>query len=185
MRARTLEATRPVNTIRERAWPINVNKALLLLRVVVGMLFIGHGLQKTLGLFGGQGFAQWTQDVAKLGLVPAAPWAALEAGAEIGGGLMLVLGLFASVGAALIVADMLVAIVKVHLPKGLWSQQGGFEYNLVLIALLVAIGIMGPGLYSLERRLPFSLPRPATFVVTLAVALAVSAAGLLGLTPRG
>jgi len=149
----------------------------LLVRVVVGLLFIGHGLQKTLGWFGGQGLAKWTEDVAKLGLEPASFWAPLEAGAELAGGIMLVLGLFASVGAALIVADMLVAIVKVHAPKGLWSQQGGFEYNLVLIAILVAIGIMGPGLYSLERRLPFALPRPATFIVALVAAVLVSAAG--------
>ena len=174
---RTLEAQRPVNTVRQRVWPVNVNKGLLLVRVVVGLLFIGHGLQKTLGWFGGQGLAKWTEDVAKLGLEPASFWAPLEAGAELAGGIMLVLGLFASVGAALIVADMLVAIVKVHAPKGLWSQQGGFEYNLVLIAILVAIGIMGPGLYSLERRLPFALPRPATFIVALVAAVLVSAAG--------
>jgi putative oxidoreductase len=175
-------ATRP-RAIRERAWPINVNKSLLLVRVVVGSLFVGHGLQKTLGLFGGQGFAKWTEDVGKLGLGPAAFWAGLEAGAEILGGIFIVLGLFTAFGAAMIIGDMVVATIKVHFAKGLWSQQGGFEYNLVLIAILLAIGLMGPGLYSLDRRLPFALPRPATFIVALILTLAVSAVALLGLGP--
>jgi putative oxidoreductase len=170
-------------TVRQRAWPINVNKSLLLVRVVVGSLFIGHGFQKTLGWFGGQGFAKWTDDVAKLGLQPAPLWAALEAGAEIVGGAFIVLGLFAAIGAAMIIGDMFVATIKVHLDKGLWSQQGGFEYNLVLVAILVAIGLMGPGLYSLDRRLPFALPRPWTFIVALMVTLAVSAAALIGVKP--
>jgi putative oxidoreductase len=161
-----------------------VNKSLLLVRLVIGSLFIGHGLQKTLGAFGGQGFAKWTEDVGKLGLQPPAFWAALEASAEIVGGIFIVLGLLAAVGAAMIIGDMVVATIKVHFAKGLWSQQGGFEYNLVLIAILVAIGLMGPGLYSLEWRLPFALPRPWTFVVALMLTLAVSAAAVLGLAPQ-
>jgi putative oxidoreductase len=170
-------------TVRQRVWPINVNKSLLLIRVVVGTLFVGHGLQKTLGWFGGQGLAKWTEDVAKLGLQPAVFWARLEAGAEIAGGLLLVLGLFTAVAAAMIVGDMVVATWKVHLAKGLWSQQGGFEYNLVLIAILVAIGLMGPGIYSLDRRLPFALPRPATFIAALVVSIALSVAAVLGFGP--
>jgi putative oxidoreductase len=174
----------PRATVRQRVWPVNVNKSLLLVRLVVGALFVGHGLQKTLGWFGGQGFAKWTDDVARLGMHPAPFWAGLEAAAEIGGGLSIALGLFTAIGAAMIIGDMVVATVKVHLSKGLWAQQGGFEYNLVLVAVLVAIGLMGPGLYSLERRLPFALPRPATFVAALVVTLAVSALALLGFPPQ-
>jgi len=37
---------------------------------------------------------------------------------------------------------MLVATLKVHASKGLWAQSGGFEYNLVLVALLAAIGLI-------------------------------------------
>jgi putative oxidoreductase len=170
-------------SVRERVWPMNVNKSLLLVRVVVGALFVGHGLQKSVGWFGGQGFTQWTSDVAKLGLHPAPFWAGLEAAAEVAGGLLLILGLFTAVGAAMLIGDMLVATIKVHLAKGLWSQQGGFEYNLVLLAILVAIGLMGPGLYSLDRRLPFALPRPATFIAALVLAGAVSAAAVTGFGP--
>jgi hypothetical protein len=53
----------------------------------------------------------------------------------------------------------------------------------VLLAILVAIGLMGPGLYSLDRRLPFALPRPATFIAALVLAGAVSAAAVTGFGP--
>jgi putative oxidoreductase len=162
------------STVRERVWPINVNKGLFLLRAVVGLLFIGHATQKLFGWFGGDGLAKTTESFAKLGIQPATLWAPLEAGAELSGGLFLVLGLLTPIGAALIIGDMLVAIVKVHAPKGLWSQQGGFEYNLVLIAILLVIGLAGPGLYSLDRRLPFALPRPWTFAFALVITIGVS-----------
>src|SRR5438876_1714143 len=69
-----------------------VNKGLLLLRVVVGALFVGHAFQKLFGWFGGDGMAGWTETVAKLGLQPAPLWAVLEAGSELVGGLLLVAG---------------------------------------------------------------------------------------------
>ena len=55
---------------------------------------------------------------------------------------------------AMLIGDMLVAIFEVHASKGLWSQNGGFEYNLVLIAMLFCLGLIGPGMYSLDGRLP-------------------------------
>jgi putative oxidoreductase len=159
---------------RRRVWPINVSTGLLLIRLVVGLLFVGHGCQKLFGWFGGEGMEAWVGTIEKAGLHPASLWASLEAWAELGTGLGLAVGLLTPFAAALLVGDMLVAIVKVHAPKGLWSQYGGFEYNLVLIALLVAFGLMGPGLYSLDRRLPFALPRPHTFIVALAITLVIT-----------
>jgi putative oxidoreductase len=156
---------------RRRVRPINVNNSLLLLRVVVGLLFIGHGCQKLFGLFGGDGLAAWTASVEKAGIQPAATWATVAAGAELVGGVLLVLGLLTPLASAALIGDMLVAILKVHAPKGLWSQQGGFEYNLVLVALLLAIGLMGPGLYSLDRHLPFTVRRPYVFLGALVLTL--------------
>jgi putative oxidoreductase len=154
-----------------RVRPINVNKGLLLLRVVVGLLFIGHGCGKLFGWFGGDGMAAWVGTVEKAGIQPAALWATVAAGAELGGGVLLVVGLLTPLAAAVLIGDMLVAILKVHAPKGLWSQQGGFEYNLVLITLLLAIGLIGPGLPSLDRHLPFTIPRPHTFIAALLLTL--------------
>jgi putative oxidoreductase len=167
-------AVAPETEEKRRVWPRqNVNKALLLLRAVVGLLFIGHGLQKLFGWFGGQGIAAWTQTIAELGLQPAPVWAYFEAGAEVAAGLLLVLGLLTPIAAAILIGDMLFATIKVHAAKGLWAQTGGFEYNLVLIALMVAIGLIGPGLYALDRRLPFTLPRPGTFIAAIVAAVIV------------
>jgi putative oxidoreductase len=160
--------------------PGYVNRTLLFLRLIVGLLFVGHGLQKLVGWFGGPGMAVWTQSVAKDGLQPAAFWAAVEAWGEFGAGLFLVFGLLTPLAASFIVADMLVAILKVHAARGLWSQSGGYEYNLVLIGLMLGLGFMGPGLYSLDGRLPFRLIRPAVFLPVLAVSVAAVGYVLLG-----
>ena len=158
--------------VPRRVRPINVNKGLLLVRVVIGGLFVGHGCQKLFGWFGGPGLQGWTESLAKNGLEPAGLWAAMEGVAELGSGLFLVLGLLTPLVTAVLIGDMLVAIFEVHASKGLWSQNGGFEYNLVLIATLVCVGLIGSGIYSLDRRLP-ALPRPHTFFAALIVTLIV------------
>jgi putative oxidoreductase len=111
-----------------------------LLRLVIGLLFVGHACQKAFGWFGGDGIQAWMATVQKATFQPAVLWAYLESAAELGGGLLLVLGLLTPVATALLIADMFGAILKVHAPGGLWSQNGGFEYNLVLIALMIALG---------------------------------------------
>lgn len=176
------EARRPLP--RSRAWPVNTNKGLLLLRLVVGLLFAGHACQKLWGWFGGTGMGPFIQSLEKLGLQPAPFWGHVEAYTELLGGTLLVLGLLTPFAAAALIGDMLVAAAKVHAPKGLWSQQGGFEYNAVLIAILLAIGLIGPGIYSLDGRLPVRFPKPLTFFVALAATLAVVAAALLGRPPK-
>lgn len=163
----------------QRVWPINVNKSLLIVRTVVGLLFIGHALQKLLGWFGGDGLTKWTDNVQGLGLQPAPFWASFEAAAELVGGVCLVLGLLTPLAAAMIIGDMVVATLKVHAPKGLWAQTGGYEYNLVLMTILFAIGLIGPGWFSLDRRLPVTLPRPWTFLVALGVSLLITGYAIL------
>lgn len=157
----------------QHARPSNVNKALLLVRVVLGALFVGHASQKLFGWFGGQGIGGFVGTLEKLGIQPAQFWAYVEATAELVCGVLLVLGLLTPLAAAALIADMVVATFEVHLPKGLWSQEGGFEYNLVLAAVLFAVGLTGPGVYSLDNRLPFALPRPYAFLVALLAAVAV------------
>lgn len=111
--------------------------ALTLLRVATGAVFIAHGAQKVLGLFGGpglDGFAQWS---ATLG-IPS--WLAYAAAfCELIGGLLLVSGIGASLGALLTAAVMVGAIWFVHLEKGFFAQNGGYEYALVLLLNSVVI----------------------------------------------
>lgn len=105
--------------------------ALNLLRIATGAVFIAHGSQKVLGLFGGpglEGFAQWS---ATVGI---SSWLAYAAAfAELIGGLLLISGIGASLGALLTAGVMLGAIWFVHLDKGFFAQNGGFEYPLVLL----------------------------------------------------
>lgn len=111
--------------------------ALTLLRVATGAVFVAHGAQKVLGLFGGpglEGFAQWS---ATLG-IPS--WLAYAAAfAEFIGGLLLISGIGASLGALLAGAVMLGAIWFVHLDKGFFAQNGGYEYALVLLLNCIVI----------------------------------------------
>ena len=126
------------------------NLALLLLRVVVGGLFIGYGTQKAFGWFGGPGIAGMAGWLESIGLKPGRFHAAAAATLEILGGLSILLGLDVAVGAAMIVAVMLVAIKTAHLAKGIWNSNGGYEYNLTLIAAVLVLAATGPGAYSVS-----------------------------------
>ena len=91
--------------------------------------------------------------MASLGFKPARFWAAAAAFGELLAGVLMLLGLLLPVGAALIVATMVVAIAKVHGPKGFFSQNGGYEYNLVLLVAALTLAATGPGAFSLHRLL--------------------------------
>ena len=69
---------------------------------------------------------------------------------ETAGGLLIALGLLSPAGTALVLAVMVVAIGSVHLPKGFFVSDGGFEYNLVIMAAVTALAFTGPGAYSLD-----------------------------------
>lgn len=119
--------------------------ALLVLRVVVGTLFIGHGAQKLFGWFGGYGLAGTGAFMESLGLRPGKTMALAAGLSEVFGGILLVAGLFLPVAALLIGGAMVVAIAKVHGKNGVWSQNNGYEYNLVLLVLVAALALLGPG----------------------------------------
>ncbi|MGZ3447707.1 MAG: DoxX family protein [Myxococcaceae bacterium] len=123
---------------------------LLVLRLVVGLTMAAHGGQKLFGWFGGYGLAGTGGFLESLGFRPGRVHAALAGGGELVGGLLLALGLLTPVGAALVLAVMVVAIVSVHLAKGFFVSNGGFEYNLVIMAASAALAFTGAGAYSLD-----------------------------------
>jgi putative oxidoreductase len=129
----------------------SLDMAITILRVLIGVLMFGHGAQKLFGWFGGRGLDGATGMVSKLGFRQARFWAWMLALVEALGGLSLIFGFLTPIGAAILLADMIVAGVKVHAPKGIWNTQGGVEYNLVLIAALLVIGLAGPTYYSVDR----------------------------------
>ncbi|HWK29143.1 MAG TPA: DoxX family protein [Solirubrobacter sp.] len=123
-----------------------------ILRAVIGGFFIGHGLQKLLGKFGGHGLEGTAGFFETLGLKPGKVHATAAGVAEAGGGALLLAGAATPLAATAITGTMTVAIRTVHLPKGPWNTDGGYEYNAVLIAALFAITAAGPGEISLDRR---------------------------------
>jgi putative oxidoreductase len=158
---------------------MSLSLGLLVLRVVVGLTMAGHGAQKVFGWWGGPGLKAWTEGVARMRIRPAVPFAWLAALAELGGGLLLALGLLSPLGSLAIIGTMLVAIATVHWPNGFWNTKRGYEFNLTLIAAVVAVGLAGPGTYSLDHAVGFHLPEPATFLIGV-VAVILGVAGMLG-----
>jgi putative oxidoreductase len=123
---------------------------LLVLRVVVGLTMAGHGLQKLLGWFGGPRLKGTEGMFRKLGFPAARALAVLAALAETSG-LLLGLGLVTPIAALAIAIVMLNAIGSVHWKNGFWAANGGYEFNLTLLAAVVAIAAIGPGRFSLDR----------------------------------
>jgi putative oxidoreductase len=123
---------------------------LLLIRLVAGLTFVGHGAQKLFGWFGGYGLKGTAGWLESIGLKPGTSMALLAGLGELVGGLLFALGWFTPFAAFLIAMTMIVAIVKVHAPNGYWITQNGFEYNFILIAVVIGIALIGAGDYSLD-----------------------------------
>jgi putative oxidoreductase len=122
----------------------------LLLRLLAGGFFVGHGTQKLFGWFGGHGLERTAEGFEQLGLKPGKAHASLAGVAEAGGGAALALGSQTPLAAAAITATMLTAIRTVHFKNGPWAANGGYEYNAVLIAVVLALAELGPGPVSLD-----------------------------------
>src|SRR5437764_8246928 len=105
-----------------------MNLGLFILRLVIGLLFVGHGAQKLWGAFGGHGLRGTAGFFEGIGLRPGHIHARAAGIAEFGGGLLLVLGWFTPIAAAALIAVMTAAVLTVHLPKGPWATNGGDEY---------------------------------------------------------
>ena len=122
----------------------------LLARGAIGALMFGHGAQKLFGWFGGHGPEGTGQFFEQVGFRPGRKHALAAGAAEAGGGALIAAGLATPVAAASVIGVMFGAIGSVHWKNGAWSSDGGFEYNAVIIAALVALTEVGPGPLSLD-----------------------------------
>jgi len=128
-----------------------MNLGLLVLRLVVGLVFAAHGAQKLFGWFGGQGIAgTGTVMEQYLGFRPGKRAALLAGLTEFGGGLLLALGAATPLAAAALIGVMLVATVSVHLAKGFFNSDGGYEFPLVLGVAALTFALAGPGRFSVD-----------------------------------
>ena len=148
----------------------------LIARAVIGGLFIGHGTQKLFGWFDGPGPDATAGMMKSLGIEPAKPNAQAAALSETLGGALLVAGAATPLAAAALIGTMVSAIRLVHAPKGLWATNGGYEFNLVLIAALLAIVDSGPGEPSVDNALGIKDYGPRWALASLAAGFAGSTA---------
>ena len=147
-----------------------VDLGLLVLRLALGALLFAHGAQKLFGWFGGPGLAGATGMFgAHLRLRPARFWALLGSLTEVGGGLLVALGLGWPLGPVAVVAAMLMALT-VHWPR-FWAQNGGIEYPLLLLLSGLGLGLVGPGAYALDAAVNLQLPAPHSLIVGLIAAV--------------
>ena len=125
--------------------PLNLDLAFLILRLVLGAVLLAHGIPKVTGFAGTAGF------FASVGVPAPTLAAAFAAAVEVGGGVLIILGIAVDIAGLLFALDILGAIIFVHFKNG-FTGQGGYEFPLMLFAAAVAVALAGPGAYSVGGR---------------------------------
>ncbi|MHC6624529.1 DoxX family membrane protein [Streptomyces globosus] len=149
-----------------------MDTGLLALRLLVGLLIAGHGVQKVSTHLGGRGLAGGAEEFRADGFRGGVLTALAAGGGQIGSGLLLAAGLLTPLAATGAIGVMTVALT-VKRPNGLWVQNDGYEYPVVLIGAAAALAATGPGAWSLDRLLGLA-PYPLWWTVP------VLAAGVAG-----
>ena len=126
-------------------------EGLLIIRATLGLLLFAHGTQKLFGWYGGHGLDGTGGMFEQIGFRPGRRMAAVAGISEAGGGLLLVPGLFAPLGAAMIIGTMIVAAASVHGPQGLWNTNGGYELPLVYALTACGLAFTGAGAWSIDH----------------------------------
>jgi putative oxidoreductase len=127
-----------------------LDTALAIARLIIGLGIFAHGAQKLFGWYGGYGIKGTGGFMESLGFRPGTLFAALSGLGEAGGGILTLLGLLNPIGPALIVMVMITAIGSVHISKGFFISNGGWELNAMYIAGALLIATVGPGAYSVD-----------------------------------
>jgi putative oxidoreductase len=142
--ARSRATDRPVGV------PLGTDLGLLILRVIIGGLFLGHGLGKLFGWFGEGGIDGTAAFFKSVGYEPAKQLVVMDGIFEVVAGAMLLAGFLIPLAAAIIIGDMMNAAV-VKSAAGFWVADQGFEYEFVIMILLLTLTITGTGAYALDR----------------------------------
>jgi putative oxidoreductase len=147
----------------------------LIVRLTLGGLLAGHGAQKLFGSFGGHGLEGTAGWLDSIGFKPGRQWALLSGASEFGGGMMTALGLFHPVGPISTIGAMSVATRHLHWSKPIWVTEGGPELPVTNIAVALALSVVGPGRFSLDRLLGIRVPTGVALLSAGAVALGIAA----------
>ena len=163
-----------------------VSFGLLILRVVVGGTMFSHGAQKLFGWFGGGGPRGTADSFEGLGFRPPFLLAILAGLGEVGG-LAFAAGFVTPLAALGIATVMITAIGAVHWRNGFFNGKGGYEFNLTLLTVAVAVAATGPGRFSIDHALGWDDNLSGSWwgVGVLGAAAAISFVTLSTLRKRG
>lgn len=149
---RPLSNPRNLYAMSTSARALSADLGILIIRVIIGVVFMYHGAQKLFGVFDGHGMEAFAGHLAAMEkfTVPMPTVSAwLAALAEFAGGLFILFGLVTRIAVIPVIFTMIVA-VAVHWPE-FSAGKGGYEYPLTLLLVMVGIGLMGPGRFSLDH----------------------------------
>ena len=159
---------------------MNDDLGLLVLRVAIGGVVLAHGLIKigwpiSMGARGAAAVRGVAGFFGSMGLWPPMFWALAAVVAEIGGSLLMILGLGGPIGPGLVFGDMVIVTIVAHWPAGFWAgggkQMPGVEFPIPLTGGALAVALIGNGGWSLDTALGLSYPdwlMPAWLALMLA-----------------
>ncbi|MFJ9387852.1 DoxX family protein [Nocardioides sp. NPDC101246] len=158
-----------------------VDLGLLILRLVLAALLVGHSMQKLAGWFQGMGPARTGEVFETWGFRPGRPMAVLAGVCELVGALLIATGLLTPLGCAIVIGTMIVA-ASPNAANGLWAHLGGCEVPVVYALIAAVLAITGPGAYALDEAL--GLPaEPWTAAAAIALGVLASIPPLLRRRP--
>ena len=157
---------------------------LCVLRVVFGFLMAAHGSQKLFGWFRGYGLEGTGAFMESLDFHPGRVFAIVAGVSEIGGGVLLAIGLAVPAAAATIVGVMVTAIGTVHMGNGLLATSNGVELPLLYASGAAVIAWVGPGAYSVDAALGLAtIWSPTIKLVAIVIGIAGGFLNLAGRRP--
>ncbi|MBF0215501.1 MAG: DoxX family protein [Candidatus Omnitrophica bacterium] len=116
---------------------------------MLGSIFFAHGAQKLFGMFGGIGIEGTTRMMEGLGFYAPETCAVVWSFIEFFGGIFLAFGVLARYAALLLSFIMAISILKINASYGFFIQNGGYEYNLLIIVSCLPVILLGGGKWSL------------------------------------
>jgi len=152
---------------------MNADFGLLVLRVAIGVVVLAHGLIKigwpiSMGMRGTAAVRGTAGFFGNLGLWPPMFWALVSITAEIGGSLLMIVGLGGPIGPGLVFGDMVIVTIVAHVPAGWWAgggkQAAGVEFPIPLAAGGLAVALIGNGGWSFDAVLSLTYSDSFTLI---------------------
>jgi putative oxidoreductase len=128
----------------------DADTGLLLLRLAIGVIMAFHGTQKLFGWWDGGGLDRAEKFFASQGFHPPRQMALMAGATETAGAVLIATGGLTVLGTAMITGVM-TNVVALHLRNGLDHRKHGFEFELMILAGVLAVGLCGPGEWSVDH----------------------------------